>query len=248
MTISSLRILLAIAMVGPRVASASVLVTGNVFLSGSEGIALPSTTVATVFDSRAEATASDLAGMINWGDGTVSAGTVAALATGGFSVKGTHTYAEEGNFAPVIVSVTDNVDSSTGTATDTAVIADAPLTPTGFYNFSFVPGSAVNTNLISFSDANPAAAPSDFFATINWGDATISSGTVVFTSGSFLVSGTHTYVNAGNFPVTVIVTDVGGSTTGSISLTASTAPEPSSSSVVLAGIGIVALLLRRVRS
>jgi hypothetical protein len=246
MRIHRFRILLALATVlGPRLASASVVVTGGLSLSGSEGILLSNIAVATFTDSRPGATSGQLTATINWGDSTTSAGTIAALMSG-FGVTGTHTYAEEGSYTR-IVTVTDTVDSSNGTVTDTATMADAPLSPTGFNNFSFVPGSQVSPNLMSFIDANPFATVSDFSATINWGDSTASSGTIAFTAGSFRVSGVHTYVNAGNFPVTVSVTDVGGEVITS-SLTASTVPEPSSASAVLGGIGIVAFLLRRVRS
>jgi len=53
---------------------------------------------------------------------------------------------------------------------------------------------------------------SDFSATIDWGDASSSSGTIAGGPGltPYAVSGTHTYGSTGTFTVTTTVTDVGG--------------------------------------
>src|SRR5262249_48691218 len=46
----------------------------------------------------------------------------------------------------------------------------------------------------SFIDANPNATASDFTATIDWGDGTSTTGTIVAqTGGGFAVDGAHTY-------------------------------------------------------
>jgi len=66
-------------------------------------------------------------------------------------------------------------------------------------------------------DTDPNATTSDFIAVINWGDNTTSPGTVVANAGGgpgFEVDGPasgHTYLDEGTFPVTVTITDKGGS-------------------------------------
>jgi hypothetical protein len=58
----------------------------------------------------------------------------------------------------------------------------------------------------SFTDTNPNATASDFTATINWGDGTSTTGTVVAqTTGGFAVDGTHTYADEGKYTVDVSI-------------------------------------------
>ena len=69
----------------------------------------------------------------------------------------------------------------------------------------------------SFTDANTAAAASDFTATIDWGDGSPTSvGSVVAgtAAGSFNVEATHTYAkpNATVIQPTIVVHEIGGST------------------------------------
>jgi hypothetical protein len=70
----------------------------------------------------------------------------------------------------------------------------------------------------SFTDADTASAAASFTATISWGDGASSTGIVSRTSsGSFQVSGGHTYFGDGTFQITVSIRDndaghdVGGS-------------------------------------
>ena len=70
----------------------------------------------------------------------------------------------------------------------------------------------------TFTDANPNATASDFTATINWGDGTTTTGTVVAQNGGgFAVDGTHTYADEGKYTVDVTINDVGGSTASATS-------------------------------
>ena len=75
------------------------------------------------------------------------------------------------------------------------------------------------------------AVASDFMATIDWGDATTSAGTVSGGGGSFQVSGTHTYATTGTFSVQVTLSDdPPGTATATVTSTAQ----------VAAGLGVVA--------
>src|SRR5262249_36462141 len=75
------------------------------------------------------------------------------------------------------------------------------------------PGPGPGRVVASFTSGNPAALPSDFTATIDWGDGHSSAGTVTRDGrGGFNVSGSNTYAAPGTFTVTVAVTDAFGGT------------------------------------
>ncbi len=67
--------------------------------------------------------------------------------------------------------------------------------------------------LATFQDSNPDSKLSDFTATINWGDSTVTTaGTVQLLPGSGIgVTGTHTYAAPGSDTITVTLNDAGGS-------------------------------------
>ena len=65
----------------------------------------------------------------------------------------------------------------------------------------------------SFTDADPNGTPTDYAASINWGDGHTSAGTIVPDGAGFDVVGTNVYAVAGtSLPITVSVKDAGGST------------------------------------
>ncbi len=71
-----------------------------------------------------------------------------------------------------------------------------------------VRGGAFTATLASFDNADLLATPSNFEATINWGDATSSPGVIVGGDGAFQVVGTHTYLGAspsGGYPISVSI-------------------------------------------
>src|SRR5207253_662808 len=78
------------------VGDAALSATNGAGVTATEGTSTGPVTVATFTDASPGATAADFAGnSIAWGDGSSSAATV-TLSSGIFSVKGSHTYAEEG--------------------------------------------------------------------------------------------------------------------------------------------------------
>jgi hypothetical protein len=162
-------------------------------------------------DGNSSPDLADFSATIDWGDGTTTAGTIAANSAGGFKVTGTHTYAEETTYS-ITVSVLDAGGSST-VIHSTAIVADAPLTP--------VPSTSNPKEGISFSggvgnfrDGSTNPDITDFSATINWGDGTTTAGTIASNGfGGFQVSGTHTYAEEGFYTVLVTVVDAGGSST-----------------------------------
>lgn len=174
--------------------------------------------VATFTDPDPDASGSEYAASIDWGDGTPAA-TATITQPGGigtaFVVTASHTYAEEGTYTPkVTITDTDN-PFNTATVRPTAAVADAALSST-------TPGTIyttnpVNTVVASFADADPAGTVGDYTATIDWGDGTLPGTRSVSgpDGGPFMVGGSHTYPSGGPFSyiVTVHVCDVGGSCT-----------------------------------
>ena len=161
------------------------------------------------------------AGTINWGDGTSSAATVTASGR----ATGTHTYAEASVHNAVLTWV--NSDHLTSNFAFQVKVADAPLAATGSA-VTAVAGTPFTGPVATFTDGNSLAVPSDFTATINWGDGTPSSAASVTKGASgFVVSGTHTYANIGTYATTISIADVGGSNAVAHgTATAGTAPSP----------------------
>jgi hypothetical protein len=91
------------------------------------------------------------------------------------------------------------------------MVADAGLTAaaaslSGSAN-SLVSGATVAT----FTDANTASTVADFTAKVTWDDGSTSAGTITGSGGSYTVTASHLYTNAGSFPLTVDIYDNGGS-------------------------------------
>ena len=90
-------------------------------------------------------------------------------------------------------------------------VGDQALTGGSTVTFSGTEGtSAASVKLATFTDPDLTAVAGDYTATINWGDGTpldTTSATITGSAGNFSVAGTHTYQEAGTFPVQVVVTD-----------------------------------------
>jgi Ca2+-binding RTX toxin-like protein len=161
--------------------------------------------VATFTDSNLGDLASGLTASINWGDGTISVGTVSG-SNGAFAVSGAHTYADEGSDV-VGVTVTRTADNTQTAATGNVTVAEHDvLTPHGTA-INANPNQLFNGTVASFTDTDTSSVAGDFTASINWGDGTISVGIVSGSNGSFAVSGSHTYASSGQDAVTVTLTD-----------------------------------------
>jgi PKD domain len=203
--------------------------------TSTEGVSITAA-VATLSDSDTTV-GGDFTATINWGDGSQTAGTVAPVSgqPTHFTINGTHTYADEGNFIQTI-TVTDS-DSGTVSTTSTATVVDAALAGTGGFTLTGTEGptsilgtgtdiAPASGTVATFTDANPTATTADFTATIAWGDGSTSAGTVSGpVGGQFSVAGSHTYAEDGNYAITVTINDDGGSKATAAS-TASIADPP----------------------
>ena len=194
-------------------ANSTVNVTGGtlasqeVLTSATEHVALPgSTTVATFTDSDTTDLASGFTASINWGDSTVTTGTVTG-SNGSFSVAGGHTYTDEGS-APLSVSITRSSDNGNTTANGTVSVAEHDaLTPQGTTIAATTNNALNNVTVATFSDTDTANTAGDFTASINWGDGTTTGGSVSGSSGAFTVTGSHTYTTPGTDNMHVTLSD-----------------------------------------
>src|SRR5262249_18258755 len=144
-------------------------------------------TVATFVDLDPSGLPGSYSATIDWGDGNMSAGAVSLIA-GVLTITGANTYAEAGSY-PIQVTIHD-VGSTTSAST--ANVADAALNAAGV-DVAAIQGIAFSGPVATFTDDNPTAPLSDYTATIDWGDGSVSAGVVSVVAGVLTVSGTNTY-------------------------------------------------------
>jgi len=189
---------------------------------------------------------SNITGTIDWGDGSTTQTAPVSVTTttecnecfGDFVITATHKYDASippGAVIPIKVTAKDDGGSS---ATDTgmsAQISDGSLTAGGTQMLlSPTATKSLTAVLGTFTDAAGAQAKAADFTSvvIHWGDNTVSGGTVSQTaSGTFSVSGTHTYGAAGNNSITATVTDEEGNTV-TLHATAQVAAAPAAAVVL----------------
>ncbi|MGA2497783.1 MAG: FG-GAP-like repeat-containing protein, partial [Tepidisphaeraceae bacterium] len=219
------------------VADAALTAGAAVNLTPNTGAALTAATVGTFTDADPAAPTSDFTAVIDWGDGSSSAGTLSQPGGVGtaFSVTGSHAYAKPGSYSTKTI-VTD-VGGSNVTLNGTATVTDLAVTG-AVRNFSAVEGQNTGTIVLAtFTSPNPLATAADFTATLpagGWGDGTPGASATLSvvpiggtaTSTIFQVTGNHTYAGEGAFTVNVSVTTSGGVTTVLTSGTATIADAP----------------------
>ncbi|MCA1686739.1 MAG: hypothetical protein LC745_12380, partial [Planctomycetia bacterium] len=171
---------------------------------------------------------------IDWGDKTTSQASLSGV--GNVRVSGSHVYAKADVYTVTIRASTVDGDYIPETtvpllfAGDSIFVNDAPLTPSPARLWTMRPGVSATREVGRFTDASATASAADFKApTINWGDNTSSTGTIVpDPAGGFDVMGTHAYAGAPGaafFPSALVQEHFQGSSTtvtGAIRLTPST--------------------------
>jgi hypothetical protein len=188
-------------------ATASVNFAGHMVLANAtEGTALPNNTpVATFSDSNGGDTPASFTATIDWGDGVTSSGTISGGA-GTFTVSGGHTYLDEGNDTAKVV-LTHTADGATSTVSGSVAVAEGDVLAGHPVSFTTHAHQAFSGTVATFDDTFTANVPGDFTATIDWGDGTTTAGTVSGGSGTFTVSGSHSYASQGQDTVTVTLAD-----------------------------------------
>src|SRR5207302_1603386 len=125
-----------------------------------------------------------------------------------FTITGSYTYAEEGNYS-ISVLITD-VGGASISAASSAGVSDASLSASGL-TVNSLEGNGFAGVVATFTDANVNAVAADFTAAISWGDGGSSAGTVTANGGGlFTITGNYTYAEEGNYSLSVLMTDVGG--------------------------------------
>ncbi len=219
------------------VADAPLNITGGVTLNTTEGQSISNATVATLTDTAGSSSnPTDLSGTIDWGDHSSSNAVLVENGnTGVYSVEGSHTYAEYGDYT-IQITIND-VGGQNVSTTSSAAVADAALNAVGVA-VNATEGQALNNvQVATLTDAaGTFSNPGDLSAIINWGDSSSSAATLVENgnTGVYVVEGSHTYAEFGSYPIHVTYIDSdgnpGGSTTTSNSM-ASVADAPLSLSL-----------------
>ena len=168
------------------------------------------------------------AATVDWGDGTPIQSAQLKQTSDGYGASGSHTYVEEGPYS-IVVAVTASIGPSFSVVAS-AMVSDAMLTATGVSvsrsagasgeSRPVVAGRPTgNVTVANFADSNPGATASDFTATIDWGDGTALEVRTVTAGvgGGFSVAGGHTYAARGDYRMTVVITDDGGSQASALS-------------------------------
>jgi hypothetical protein len=212
-----------IALLSPASAGATTITAFPVDFSATEGAAFNGA-VATFEDDNTAATPADFTATIDWGDGSATTAGAIFASSAAFTVIGQHTYGDEGTFTATVTISDVSPGTGTATATDTATVAEADSLSGTPVSFAALAGTSFTTTVANFTDSFTGNTVADFTATINWGDATTSAGTITGGGGAFSVSGTHTYAGSGTFSVTVTLSDdAPGTATATVTSTANVA-------------------------
>ena len=205
-----------------RAVVGSVLIAGSVLvLSGAPASAAVTPTGVNISPTETESFTGTVAtftsssggpytAMISWGDGPLtSAGTVTSTGPGAYSVAGTHTYAEDGSYT-VTTTIDDASDASITPVSSTANVQEGAFVLSGVPPITVVEGQPFNGTVATFSDPGSSDPPSDYTASIDWGDGTTTAGDITSTgSSSFAVTGSHTYADELNGEINVTVGEPG---------------------------------------
>ncbi len=183
---------------------------GGLPATATENAALGVTSgIATFTDPGGSEDPADYTAIIDWGDGTIDAGTVVDTGGGSFRVDAPdHAYAEEGTYTVGVAIAHDGLDL-VDVPDQTIVVADAQLTG---LSIGGLPAGATEgastgavTGIASFTDPGGAEAAGDYAAAIDWGDGTAAAGRVVsLGGGAFRVDAPgHVYAEEGTYTVSV---------------------------------------------
>ncbi len=182
-------------------------------LSGFTGMQV-SGTIGQLTDPMPSSTIADFTVTIDWGDGTSSPGTLSQ--TTPWSILGSHTYAQQGEYT--IAASVQAVDGRNATASNTATISAASLVLQAHAISAYRGAPTMPDDVADFADtdvAYPAGNPSDYNATIDWGDGSLSPGQItvsgpVFPFLRFHIGAIHTYAASGQYTVTVTLITADG--------------------------------------
>lgn len=189
----------------------------NTLAGATEGQALTNAAVATFNDPTGSQPVTDYTATITWGDGAVAYGTVVANGGNRYTVLGSHTYINAGNYT-LTVAVQNNRYDLAGISSTPLPVADAPLTPSA-QEVNGASGAVVSNALVAiFTDSDSTPRPaSHYTATVEWNEGNglvvADTGTVEHMFGNtfaVFANSPYTLPSGGLFPLQVVVRDVNG--------------------------------------
>ena len=114
-------------------------------------------------------------------------------------------------------------------------IDDPAIAATGGQTFSGTAPATVSGTVAAITDSDTSTSPSDYTATVDWGDGSApdQNATITGSNGSFTVADGHTYTTSGSYTITVTVSYVNnpGNTATAIDSASIGAPAPTVTSV-----------------
>jgi RHS repeat-associated protein len=149
--------------------------------------------IAAFQDSNFRLGPDDFSALVDWGDGTTSAGTISGQ-DGSFSVNSNHSYSRPGIYdVKVLVASSDGGS----TAADGDCVVEPDISRPQVITVSGVdgdaePGADFSGTVAKISDSDLADQASDLTAQIYWSDdGTTTAGVVTGSDGTFTVTGNH---------------------------------------------------------
>src|SRR5262249_28204897 len=127
-------------------------------------------------------------------------------------VLGDHTYLRPGTFkSRLVVLGADGFSRAVAVGTITVT----PAAPAGLISATGIPVAAVEGGLFAgqvaaFTSNDPAQPCKCLTAEIDWGDGGVSPGNIVYQGNSGIVTGSHTYLDQGDYLVSVAIAAPGG--------------------------------------
>lgn len=172
-----------------------------------------------------KAQTSDFTATVHWDDGTPdSPAQNSPLGGGPFLIGVGHVFSIVGDRIATIDIVSNTGEHATATAT--FHVLPPPFLATGAA-LAGTQGTTISGVVATFHDATPSA-PSAYSSTIDWGDGTLSPGTVSTYQDAFVVFGSHVYATAGPHAYGLVIQENGGTpvtATGTV-MVAATDPIP----------------------
>jgi N-acetylneuraminic acid mutarotase len=140
---------------------------------------------------------------------TAAQGTTATATSVAFTPTSAGTYCFRSEYS----GDSDYTASSDGSSGECFTVVDAnDLTAAG-KSFKGPERKSLTAAVAAFNDPGSTEPIGSFGATLTWGDGSpASAGVVTGSAGSYVVSGTHTYADEGQFSVSVVITESDGDT------------------------------------
>ena len=161
--------------------------------------------VARFATSESWASAADFLATVTWGDGSArnpwgsAPAEITANEAGGFEVTADLAFAGWGTI-PLTVMIATRKGLPEAQVVSTAIVTPATVAASGGLIGVSTSPLVQHVVVARFTSSDPLAEPSDYFATIDWGDGITTAGDVSSdASGRFFVSGDYEYGQPGTF-------------------------------------------------